>query len=121
MSDVLEKVVPIKTASLNDLVRLATSTMIPHQFIAYLIKFKHKNKIIMGLLGVFRDYYKYYGIPIFYYYSFDRSDKAAEEANYIIVYSGEEKFELSKYPKPGASIPIITLAEKPDFIPDDID
>lgn len=122
MLEVLEeKAILIKTASFADLVRLAVSTMIPHQFITYFIKFKHRDKIIVGLLGVFRDYYKYYGVPIFYYYSFSNDDKQVEEANYIIIYTGEEKFELSKNPKPGSSIPIITLAEKPAFIPEEIE
>ncbi|MEM0199197.1 MAG: hypothetical protein QXJ16_01110 [Desulfurococcaceae archaeon] len=116
-----EKVILVKTATFADLIRLAVSTMIPHQFVAYLIKFKHKDKIVVGLLGIFRDYYKYYGVPIFYYYSFDAGDKLVDEANYVVVYTGEEKYELSKHPKPGSSIPIITLAEKPAFIPDDIE
>jgi len=117
-----EKVIPIKTQSFSDLIRLAASTMIPHQVITYLIKFKHKNKVVVGLLGVFRDYYKYYGLPIFYYYSFDETTSPEIlGANYIILHSGEEKFEFSKQPKPGISIPIVTLLEKPEFIPDDID
>jgi hypothetical protein len=42
------------------------------------------------------------------------------DANYVIVYTGEEKYEFSKNPKPGVSLPIITLAEKPSFIPDEL-
>ncbi|MEM2025351.1 MAG: hypothetical protein QXW94_03585, partial [Desulfurococcaceae archaeon] len=78
------------------------------------------DKIILGLLGVFRDYYKHYGLPIFYYYSFKDDDPQISGANYVVVYTGEEKYELTKGPKPGISIPIVTLAEKPEFIPDDI-
>lgn len=114
----VEKAVPIKLASLNDLVRLATSTMIPHQFNTYIIKFKHREKTYLGMLGVFRDYYKYYGIPVFYYYSTDT--EGIEEANYIIVSTSDEKIEFSKNPRPGIAIPIISLAEKPVFLPDDI-
>ncbi len=120
LEEKLPTVIPIKTATFGDLVRLAVSTSIPHQLLAYLVKFKYKNKVVVGLLGIFRDYYKYYGVPLFYYYAFEEGDKAIEEANYIIVYTGEEKYELSRQPKPGSSIPIITLAEKPVFIPDDI-
>jgi len=117
MSEV-EKVLPVKVASLNDLVRLAVSTMIPHQVTTYMVKFKHKSRTYLGILGVFRDYYKYYGIPVFYYYPMD-SDSLGD-ANYIIVSTSEEKIEFSKNPKPGIAIPIITLSEKPVFIPDDI-
>ena len=115
-----EKVILLKTNSFGDLVRLASSTIIPHQITTYLIKFKHKGKIVIGLLGVFRDYYKHYGLPIFYYYSFESNDPVVAEANYVIVYTGEDRYELSKSPKPGISIPIISLAEKPVFIPDEI-
>ncbi len=115
-----EKVVLLKTASFYDLVRLASATIIPHQVMTYLIKFKYKGRIVIGILGVFRDYYKQYGLPVFYYYTFDGNDAQASEANYVIVYTGEDRFELSKNPKPGVSIPIISLAEKPVFIPDDI-
>jgi hypothetical protein len=117
-----EKVVPIKTQSLADLIRLTASTIIPSHGVTYLIKFNYKNKVVLGLLGVFRDYYKYYGIPIFYYYSFDESTGSeVTGANYVILYSGEERFEFSKHPRPGISVPIVTLVEKPAFIPDDIE
>lgn len=114
----VEKVVPIRVASLGDLVRLAVSTMIPQQFSTYIIRFRHRDKVYLGILGVFRDYYKYYGIPVFYYYS--TSPESVGDANYIIVSTGEEKIELSKNPKPGVAIPIVSIAEKPVFIPDDI-
>lgn len=114
-----EKVLLLRTASFADLVRLAAVTVIPHQVMTYLIKFKHGNKIVVGLLGVFRDYYKQYGLPIFYYYTFDSSDHNVAEANYVIIYTGEDRYELSKNPKPGVSIPIITLAEKPAFLPEE--
>lgn len=115
-----EKVIPLKTASFNDLIRLASASIIPHQIMTYLIKFKHRGKIVIGILGVFRDYYKHYGLPVFYYYTFDENDLQVAESNYIILYTGEDKFEFSKNPKPGVSIPIISLAEKPVFIPDDL-
>jgi len=116
-----EKTLPIKTATFNDLIRLAISTALPPQATAYLLKFKHNGKIIIGILGVFRDYYKHYGLPIFYYYSFDESDRNVQEANYVIISTGEEKFEFSKNPKPSVSLPIITLARKPEIIPDELD
>jgi len=47
-----EKTLPIKTATFNDLIRLAISTALPPQATAYLLKFKHNGKIIIGILGV---------------------------------------------------------------------
>lgn len=114
----IEKVIPIKIDKLNDLVRLAASISTP-QSMMYILKFKEGNKIILGILGVFRDYYKYYGLPIFYYYVFEGEEaNKVEEANYIIISTGDERIEFSKHPKPGLSIPMITLAEKPSFIPE---
>ncbi len=117
-NDGFEKVMVLKLNSLNDLVRLSVVLSSP-QMPMYVIKFKHNGKLYLGLLGVFRDYYKYYGIPIFYYYSLEPEPRI-EEANYIIVSSDSEKFEFSKTLKPGLSIPLINLAEKPFFIPDNI-
>ena len=114
----LEKVIPIKMASLADLVRLAMSISTP-QTTTYVIKYSDGDKVVLGILGIFRDYYKYYGIPIFYYYT-SSGEEAGKivDANYIVVSTNGEKFEFSKNPKPGLSIPIIGLSEKPPFIPD---
>ncbi|MCY0868020.1 MAG: hypothetical protein OWQ48_02160 [Desulfurococcus sp.] len=118
--DSIEKVVPVKLSSLNDLVRLAASTMIPGQFGAYIIRFEYKGRLYLGMLGVFRDYYKYYGIPVFYYYPLEGESRDAGSANYIVISTSDERIEFSKNPKPGVSIPIVSLAEKPVFVPDDI-
>ncbi|WP_448578601.1 hypothetical protein [Thermosphaera sp.] len=113
-----EKVLPVKVNSINDLVRLAVSTVTP-QALTYIVKFRVKEKIVIGILGVFRDYYKYYGLPLFYYYIVDPTEHPTlSEANYVVVSTGEERFEFTKQPKPGVSIPIIALSEKPSFIPD---
>jgi len=113
-----EKVLPVKLNSINDLVRLAVSTITP-QALTYIIRFWVDNKIVIGILGVFRDYYKYYGLPLFYYYTVNPAEHPAlVEANYVVVSTSEERFEFTKQPKPGVSIPIIGLSEKPPFIPD---
>ena len=116
----LEKVITIKLNSLPDLVRLATSLSLP-QMTSYILKFKHNDKLYLGILGIFRDYYKYYGIPIFYYYVLE-GEKAeeVEKSNYIVFSADTETIEFSKTAKPGRSIPLIGLAEKPVFLPDDI-
>lgn len=114
----IEKVIPIKIGKLNDLVRLATSISTP-QSMLYILKFREDNRIVLGILGVFRDYYKYYGLPIFYYYVVEGKEAGRiKEANYIVFSTSDERIEFSKYPKPGLSIPMITLAEKPSFIPE---
>ncbi len=116
--DNFEKVIPIKLKSINDLVRLAATISSPQAMI-YILKFIDNNKLIIGVLGVFRDYYKLYGLPMFYYYSIDVNEaKELLNANYIIISTNDEKIEFSKHPKPGLSIPLITLDKKPPFIPD---
>lgn len=114
----MERAVVLRLNSINDLVRLSVVLSSP-QMPMYMLKFKYNGKLYLGLLGVFRDYYKFYGIPIFYYYSLE-PDPKIDEANYIIVSSDSEKFEFSKTLRPGLSIPLISLAEKPVFVPDDI-
>lgn len=114
----VERVIPIRLNSLNDLVRLAATISSP-QAMMYILKFKYKDKLVLGVLGVFRDYYKLYGLPMFYYYILDSEEaKKVIDKNYIIISSDKEEIEFSKQPKPGLSIPMITLAEKPLFIPE---
>lgn len=113
----MDKAIAIKMASLNDLVRLAVILSSP-QLPMYIIKFRHNGKLYLGILGVFRDYYRYYGLPVFYYYDVD--DEKFSDANYIVVSSDGERIEVSKTMKPGLSIPLIHLAEKPVFIPDSL-
>ncbi len=115
----LKKVLTIRVASLNDLVRLAVTYATPSQTV-FLLKFYEKNRLVIGLLGLFRDYYKYYGLPILYYHvcSSDEKEKIIN-ANYIIVSTSDgERIEFTKYPRPGISIPLITLTKKPPIIPE---
>ncbi len=114
----IQEVMPIRVSSLNDLVRLAMTYTSSGQAI-FLIKFWVNDKLVVGMLGLFRDYYKLYGLPVLYYHvcKGDEIEKV-KDANYIIVSSGDERIEYSKSPKPGISIPLITLAEKPPIIPE---
>ncbi len=114
----LRKVLTIRVGSLKDLVRLAMTYATPSQTI-FLLKFYEGDKLVVGLLGLFRDYYKFYGLPILYYHicSDDEKEKVVN-ANYIIASTSDgERIEFSKTPKPGMSIPLITFAEKPPIIP----
>lgn len=114
----LRKVMPVRVSSLKDLVRLTMTYTSSGQTI-FLIKFFDKDKLVIGMLGLFRDYYKLYGLPILYYHVCDdREREKILNANYIIISSTDESLEFSKTPRPGLSIPVISLAEKPSIIPD---
>ena len=109
-------VIPIRLKSINDLARMASSTTLMMQP-TYVVRYRDdKGKLILGFLAVFRDFYNYYGLPLFYYCLVD---ERFASGNYLIVRSDEsgEKVELSKSPKPGfVSVPIIDLDKAPEFL-----
>lgn len=116
-SEEIKKVLPIRVSSLRDLVRLAMTYTSSGQSI-FLLKFKESGKIIIGMLGLFRDYYKLYGLPVLYYHvCTSEEEEKIREANYIIVSTNDERLEYSKTPRPGISLPLINLVEKPPIIP----
>jgi len=103
----------LKVASLRDLARFAASLASMGSSV-YVIHFAHGGKHIYGFLTVYRDYYKYYGVPIFYYFESDEE----LQGSYILVKLNErERVEIGDSARPGwIHIPIVTLGEKPDFI-----
>jgi len=114
-STITERTVTVKVNSLNDLARFAATVSTLGQPI-YVLRFKYGDKYVYGILAVFRDYYKYYGIPLFYYHI---SSKGSENDKYLLIKTDEtgERVELAKGVRPGwVAIPIITLTEKPKFI-----
>ncbi len=115
-----EKLIPVRVGKINDLARIA-ATIITLGQPAYIVRFKNKdNKLTYAIIAVLRDYYKYYGIPMLYYYIDDGSILKGN-GNYLLVKVDEqgEHIELSKSTKPGwVAIPIIDLAEKPGFFPE---
>lgn len=114
----IKKVLAIKVNSLNDLVRLAMTYAGPTSQSVFLLKFWDKNKLIVGMLGLFRDYYKFYGLPILYYHICSEEEiLKIKDSNYIIISTDGERLEFSRTPRPGMSIPLIYLAEKPPIIP----
>lgn len=114
----IKKVLAIKVNSLNDLVRLAMTYAGPTSQSVFLLKFWDKNKLVVGMLGLFRDYYKFYGLPILYYHICSEEEVLKiKDSNYIIISTDGERLEFSKTPRPGMSIPLIYLAEKPPIIP----
>ncbi len=115
----IEKMIPVKVESLLDLVKMAAILSVPHGA-AYIIRFKQDNgKIVLGALSLLKDYYKYYGLPVFYYVVLSGEQaREAGEARYIILATDTDTISFSKEPRPGRSIPIITWSEKPVFIPE---
>ena len=119
MDNDVKQTIKIRVKSISDLARMAASSIAFGQP-TYVLRFRSKknNAVVYGILAVFRDYYKLYGIPLFYYYE-DTKGEVPIGANYILVKteSNEEKVELSRGSKPGyVVIPIINLEAPPDFL-----
>ncbi len=109
-----EKVVNIKLKDLKDLGRFAYSLISSGQT-SYIIHYRKSNKNIYGILMIFRDYYKYYGIPLFYYISLDKPI----EGTYLLIKVDDrgENIETANSSRPGwIHIPIIELDKEPVFI-----
>jgi len=108
-----EKAIPVKIASIPDLVRLALS-MSNMASRVYIVHFTKGNKHFYGLLVTFRDYYKYYGLPIFYYVTADEEIKG----KYLTLqYDTREKLIASEKPVSGyISVPVINLDREPVFL-----
>lgn len=118
--DQLKHVITVKVNHLGDIARMAASVMTLGQPM-YIIRFKLKEKHVYGILAVFRDYYNYYGLPMFYYYVDE--DNKYSDARYILLRADEsgEHLEIGKGSRAGwVSIPVIDLKEKPVFIPEEI-
>jgi hypothetical protein len=99
--------IALRLRGLSDLARLVSGTMtMGHP--TYIVHFTERGKHVYGVFIVFRDYYKQYGIPMFYYavtdkelpgdYILFRSDEGGE---YVEPYKGV-KPGLGRYPS-GAS------------------
>ncbi|MCE4608100.1 MAG: hypothetical protein F7B61_03980 [Caldisphaeraceae archaeon] len=116
MSEIKEDAYLIRTLTLNDIARLA-STMASHMIVMPVYRFSLNGKTIYFVQTTYKDYYKYYGIPIIYYCETEDAI-ANEKARYILIKTDEmgEKLEVSDRIKPGyIVIPIINLQEKPSF------
>ncbi|RUM47424.1 MAG: cren protein [Hyperthermus sp.] len=115
-----ERLVPVRVNKISDLARVA-ATIITLGQPAYLVRFTHNGRRVYAIIAVLRDYYKYYGLPMIYYYV-DEEDKF-KDGSYLLVKVDDqgEQIELSKGIRHGwVAIPIIDLAEKPSFVPDDL-
>ena len=116
-----EKLIPVRVASIHDLARVAATIMTMGQP-AYLVRFDSKNGgKVYAIIAVLRDYYKYYGLPMIYYYV-DAENKLGS-GNYLLVKVDDqgEHVEMSRGTRPGwVAVPVIDLAERPSFFPEEI-
>jgi hypothetical protein len=109
-----EKALGIKLAGIADLARLASS-MVSMGGSVYVVHFAHKGKHYYGLLATYRDYYKYYGVPLLYYVEVDEPLKGKYLA--IKVDESGERVEGTEGVRPGwICIPIVNLERKPGFV-----
>jgi len=113
----LGKAVAVKVKSVKDLVRMAATLAAMGQS-TYMLRFMlDEKRVVYGLVAVFRDYFKYHGIPMFYYVVREKSDE--DRMNYISAKSDEygEYIEFSKGFRAGwVNLAIIDLEEPPPFI-----
>lgn len=111
------KIVPpisLRVNSIEDLARFVASIAALGQPI-YVLHFNDDGKDVLGIIAVYRDYYKFYGMPIFYYYVSEKEISG----KYFLVKAEErgEQVLVSEGVKPGwIAVPIIRLKEKPPFI-----
>ncbi len=111
------KAIKVRVKSINDLVRMAASSIAMGQP-TYMLRYEEEGRVLYGIMAVFRDFYKYYGVPLFYYF-IDEDNVVPKEANYALLRSSdtEERIEFSKAAKTGyVIVPIINIAEMPDFL-----
>lgn len=110
----VDRALSIGLRSLSDLARFASSTATMGH-VTYIVHFEHKDRHYYGVFIVFRDYYKYYGVPMFYYISSEEELRG----NYILlkVDADGEKVEVGKGTRHGwINIPIVNLENKPEII-----
>lgn len=110
----IKPVVKIKLRDLADLARFASTTAsVGHT--TYVIHYVEESQHIYGLFIVYRDYYRLYGVPMFYYITTEKP----LEGNYILFRADDagEHVEVREGSKPGwIAIPIVNLDEKPAYL-----
>ncbi len=117
-----EKAVHVRVSSLGDLVRLA-STLASRMIVMPVYRVSRDGRTVYFLQMMYKDYYKYYGLPIVYYYVEEDASKSAEEAKYILAKSDEtgEKIEISRKTRPGwLAIPLVNLEEVPSYLDEEV-
>jgi len=113
----LRKVLPLRVKRVEDMARIAAASISMGQP-SYFIRLAQGDRVILGMLAVFRDYYSLYGVPLFYYIECG-GDEGCVKSSYVAFKLDElgESVEYTNSNKPGTvMIPIIELAEPPSFI-----
>ncbi len=113
----LGKVIGVRLKAFEDLVRLSASSISIGQS-TFILRIDGDKATIYGVLAVFRDYFKLYGVPLLYYF-IDEESSVPKDANYVLLRTSDdgEKIEFSKGSKAGyVTIPIINVVELPEFL-----
>lgn len=110
--------VAVRVKSLGDLVRLAAS-LAGRMIVMPVYRYPMKGGgHVYYLQMMYRDYYKYYGLPIIYYYEDAEDGLPPEKAKYIIAKTDEagERIEVTDRARTGwVVIPVINLEGPPSF------
>lgn len=110
----IRPVIKVELEKIEDLARFASTTAsVGHT--TYIVHYEENGRHIYGLFIVYRDYYRLYGVPMFYYISLDKE----LEGDYVLFKADDagERVEVSRGTKPGwLAIPIVNLREKPSEI-----
>ena len=110
------KAVRIEVESLADLSRLAV-TMASYAVIMPIYGFKDGDDVYLFVQATYKDYYKYYGIPLIYLYR--GRDEGLAKGKYVLIKVDEtgEKVEVSDRSRPGwTAIPLIWLKTRPEHL-----
>ncbi|MGC9209801.1 MAG: hypothetical protein ACP5FT_00795 [Acidilobus sp.] len=114
----VEKAQVVEVSSLADLARLAV-TMLSFAVIMPIYRYFDGTDEVYFVQTTYRDYFNFYGIPIVYLYR-GKASGDSDKAKYVLIKVDEtgERVEIGDKARPGwTSIPIITLKEKPNFLP----
>lgn len=115
MTDRLESPIWIRLKRTEDLCRLAASIMSLGQPI-YLVRMRKEEEAVLGVLAVYRDYFRYYGIPIFYY---TQCSGPCLDKRYVSFKLDEigERIEFTDKSVPGTvMIPIVEFESMPEML-----
>ena len=109
--------VAVRVRSLGDLVRLA-ATLAGRMIVMPIYRYGDGDGHVYFVQMMYRDYYKYYGVPVIYYYRDSSDNRPPEKARYVLAKSDEagERIEVSDRTRNGwLVIPVINLVEPPSF------
>ncbi len=114
----IEPALVVRVSSLGDLVRLA-GTLASRMIVMPVYRVRVEGGSVWFLQMMYKDYYKYYGVPVVYVYFWEGDDRPPSKAKYILAKSDEtgERIEVSDRTRGGwLVVPVINLEELPEFI-----